>query len=200
MYMLRDQTEALEDVLARRPRGLKTGDAVEYYEGSDLRQYWVMAIQQWMTKGVPHAVGLVWVSRCPVCGSRWHQVTETRPKALARVCDKCDVVGIKGPSLDLRVAEELVKETDVCRHATSGVRRRGRIEMAVIERLAVEAKEGTLSLHIDEVIRLVSAGLPGPEDGKRDTRPQHIRRAVQNLSKEKEPLLALADNHVVIVG
>jgi len=196
------QVEALQDVLDRRPRGLKTGDMVEYATGVSVRRYWVMAIQQWMAKGTPTAVGLVWVSYCPGCGERWFQTTETRPQSLAEECSKCDIIGSNGPAIDLRVAKDLTELTDVCLTAAGsvargGAKRRGRIETHLLDMAAVfEGK----SVAAEEFIQRAVDLLPQPDPNKRDTRPQHVRRALQNLSRDADISLVVKDGVVVFTG
>jgi hypothetical protein len=199
--MFDTQAKALEDALARRPRGLKTGDMIEYEEDTLVRRYWVMAIQQWMAKGAPHAVGLVWVSHCPSCGERWFQTTETRPQSLAGECAACDIVGSAGPALDRRVADDLTKLTEVCLQSGGGERpalkRWGRIETHVLEIGAAIADKGVA---LEEFVQRAADTLRAPPPNKRDTRPQHVRRALQNVSREPNGPMCVKDGLVVFTG
>jgi len=181
------QAEAIAHALARRPRGLKNGDPVEYGR----RRFEVAAIQQWMVKGTPYAVGLVWTSRCPACQKMWFQLSETRPSVLAEMCPKCDVVGSTAPVLDEIVAGELVGDR-------AGVRRRGRIENHVLDTILLFG--GASTIEMGELVSRAVEVLPEPEEGKRDNRRQHVIRAIQNLSKEKNGMLEIKGSTISVFG
>ena len=50
----------------------------------------------------------------------------------------------------------------------------------------------------DDLIKLAADMLPPPEDGKRDTRRQHVTRALGMLAKEKDGPLAIERGLVVL--
>jgi len=76
-----------------------------------------------------------------------------------------------------------------------GLKRRGRIENHILELMA---DFGTADVvKVEELVQRAIATLPEPETGKRDTRRQHVIRALGNLSKEKDGLLQVRDNIVV---
>jgi len=180
--MFDKQGDALRDALERRPRGLKNGDNVEYAG----RRFTVFAIQQWMAGGAPHAVGLVWGSRCPECNKRWHQCTSTRPGSLSEVCPACDVLGSQEPTLDARVAKELLtasREATASVSPDRGAKRRGRVEAHVIECAGLFS--GRDAMKLDEFITTVTEKMPAPGEGERDTRRQRVTRAVETLGKEQ---------------
>jgi len=76
-----------------------------------------------------------------------------------------------------------------------GVKRRGRVENHVLDIMAMFGAADTVKMP-DLVARAVDT-MPEPEDGKRDTRRQHVVRAIQQLSKEKDGPLRLEGNVVV---
>lgn len=78
-----------------------------------------------------------------------------------------------------------------------GLKRRGRIENHILEVLTlVETDKQTITL--DELVRRAADMLPPPEEGKRDTRRQHVTRAIQMLSKEKDGPISMNGNLVVL--
>lgn len=82
-------------------------------------------------------------------------------------------------------------------HASKGVRRRGRIENHILEVLeTLDTKVQTIRQ--DDLIKLAADMLPPPEDGKRDTRRQHVTRALGMLAKEKDGPLAIERGLVVL--
>lgn len=176
--MFDNQRDALADALERRPRGLKNGDAVEY---RSLR-FKVLGIQQWMVGGAPHAVGLVWASKCPECDGGFYQCTSTRPVALAEYCSDCDVIGITEPLLDERVVRELLDKYGA---VGKPIKRRGRIETVVLDFIREHRSEKDV-LKLAELVDDVAATLPEPEDGERDTRRQRVARSIETLGKEKD--------------
>lgn len=76
-----------------------------------------------------------------------------------------------------------------------GVKRRGRVETHILEVMAMFGEADVVKL-VDLIDKAVEM-LPAPEQGKRDTRRQHVMRAVQTLSKEKDGPLQVRDNIVV---
>jgi len=187
--MFDNQRDALADALARRPRGLKNGDTVMYPN----MRFKVFAIQQWMVAGAPHAVGLVWVSKCPECDKSFYQCTSTRPAVLAECCPDCDVLGTMEPDLDERVAADLM---DKHGGSTFPVKRRGRIETVVIDFMR-EHRAGADTVKLSELIDDVAAILPEPGEGERDTRRQRVTRAMETLSKEKDGPLQIKGGVVI---
>lgn len=80
---------------------------------------------------------------------------------------------------------------------SKGVRRRGRIENHILEVLeTLDTKVQTIRQ--DDLIKLAADMLPPPEDGKRDTRRQHVTRALGMLAKEKDGPLAIERGLVVL--
>ena len=76
-----------------------------------------------------------------------------------------------------------------------GLKRRGRVETHILEVMALFGSADVVKL-VDLIDKAVDT-LPAPEQGKRDTRRQHVMRAVQTLSKEKDGPLQVRDNIVV---
>lgn len=75
----------------------------------------------------------------------------------------------------------------------AGLKRRGRIENHVLEVLSM-LDPGVQTIKIDELVSKAVDLLPEPEEGRRDTRRQHVARAIQNLGKEKDgPVSVLRD-------
>ena len=79
----------------------------------------------------------------------------------------------------------------------AGLRRRGRIENHVLEVLAM-LDPGVQTIKVDALVTKAVELLPEPEDGKRDTRRQHVARAIENLGKEKDGPIAVAGRVVVL--
>jgi RecA/RadA recombinase len=93
----------------------------------------------------------------------------------------CVVVPIEAP----RTAPEIGKQ----------VKRRGRIETHILETMHTFGDRDAVS--VQELVDAAVAELPEPEEGKRDTRRQHVTRAITNLSKEKDGPLQVVGNRVV---
>lgn len=184
----------LQDLHDIRPRGLKAGDFICPEIGPRRVRFTVAAIQQWQIKGAPHAVGLVWVSNCASCERPWFQCTETRVERLADCCPECDVVGYAPPALDIKAAQHMLDKAGVYERV-AGVRRRGSIELHVLETVKSFGAEDTVKL--DELVKRAVAAMPAPRDGKRDTRRQMVVRAVETLSNEQDGPLRLKGDLVV---
>lgn len=81
--------------------------------------------------------------------------------------------------------------------SSKGLRRRGRIENHVLEVLALLEPE-IQTIKVDELVKRCADMLPPPEEGKRDTRRQHVNRAIQMLGKEKDGPISVAGGLVVL--
>ena len=180
--------QALSRLIALRPRGIGVGDEVT----GGGRSFKVIALQQWRMQGGSRSVGLVWGSRCPQCGVLWFQLTETRPTTLADECPACDVVGAKVAALDEALAEDLL-----CSAHPTGLKRRGRTETHVLDVIATLDPD-TQTIPADELIAKAAELLPAPSEGKRDTRRQHVARAIQNLCKEKNSPIGRQEGVIIV--
>lgn len=170
--------EALSRLVALSPRGINVGDEVSTPAAS----FKVIALQQWRMQGGSRSIGLVWGSRCRRCKTPWSQLTETRPTALASECPACDVVGAKVATLDEVLVAELVGA------AISGFglpKQRGRMENHVLEVIATLDPD-MQAIPVGDLISKAAGVLDPPAPGKRDTRRQHVARAIENLCKEKD--------------
>ena len=108
------------------------------------------------------------------------------------------VVGLDADGDDVTSCVVLEAETPkVVEEAKTGkgVKRRGKIETHILEMMTLFGSVDTVSLQ-DLVSRAADA-LPAPDAGARDTRRQHVRRAIYNLSKEKDGPLKVDGNIVV---
>lgn len=76
------------------------------------------------------------------------------------------------------------------------VERYGAFERHVLEMIETVDK-GTTSMNMTKFVAMCSDALPEPEADKRDTRRQHVMRAVRALSKRKEPPIEIAQGLVV---
>lgn len=76
-----------------------------------------------------------------------------------------------------------------------GIKRRGRLENHVLETMALFGTNDAVKLQ--ELVDRATEMLPEPESGKRDTRRQHIVRAIQHLSKEKDGPLQVQGGMVI---
>lgn len=78
-----------------------------------------------------------------------------------------------------------------------GVKRRGRIQNHVLEVMAL-IDPSQSSIRRDDLVTMAVDILPLPGEGQRDTRRQHVARAIDELSKEKDGPLKLVGNVVVL--
>lgn len=118
-------------------------------------------------------------------GLRWGFKLETVELGLDR--DGDPITSCVAVPADLPKAEE--------KGERKGVKRRGRIENHVLEIMSSNFK-GEDTLRMDTLIEFAAAELPEPEPGARDTRRQHVKRAIQNLNKEKDGPLRIEGNIV----
>lgn len=180
---LEDQLAA---ALARYPRGLPLG--------LELPGVTLAALQEWRGQGRPReVVGLVWRGRCRDCGTPTIQLTGNRPAALRRQCAACDLVGGAERMYDVEVAEAVTAPDTPARP----VQRRGRLEEHVVE---VWAQLGAPRIALHDLIARAADLLPAPEENRRDTRRQHVTRAVQSLARERDGLIRIAGGDVVSTG
>lgn len=80
---------------------------------------------------------------------------------------------------------------------SKGVKRRGRIENHVLEVLAM-LDTGVQTIPLEELVTRATNMLPPVEEGKRDTRRQHVTRAIQALAKEKDGPVSLERGLVIL--
>ena len=81
--------------------------------------------------------------------------------------------------------------------SAKGLKRRGRVESHVLEVIAT-LDPAMQTIRVEELVKLASDLLPPPDEGKRDTRRQHVARAIDNLCKEKDGDISKAGNVVVL--
>jgi hypothetical protein len=76
-----------------------------------------------------------------------------------------------------------------------GKRKLGTWEEVVMDAIAtLDPNIGEIS--IEDLVTLAVEGVPPPEEGQRDYRKQNVRRAVVSLSRNPDPLLAVAHGQV----
>lgn len=76
-----------------------------------------------------------------------------------------------------------------------GKRKLGTWEEVVMDAIAtLDPNVGEIS--IEDLVTLAVEGVPPPEEGQRDYRKQNVRRAVVSLSRNPDPLLAVAHGQV----
>ena len=90
-----------------------------------------------------------------------------------------------------------VDHVPTTKDSTKGLKRRGRIENHVLEVIAT-IDPGVQTIRVADLVTLAADLLPPPEEGKRDTRRQHVNRAIENLCKEKDGEISKAGNVVVL--
>lgn len=194
--MFDNQADALGYALASRPRGLKCGDTVKYMD----HHFEVVAVQQWLVKNTPHAVGLVWGGRCSECESDWYQLTETRVGTLAETCSACaEETRIEPPTLDTVVANNLMADTGFeirFSRPRGSALRYGATERHIMDVIDNEYAEVDSTNEVPFVARCAEL-LPPPNEGKRDQRVFVIKRAVQSLAKRKNGPIALEMGRVI---
>lgn len=79
-----------------------------------------------------------------------------------------------------------------------GIKRRGRLENHVLDTIAMIDKDKD-SVQLQALITMASDALPPPEPGKRDTRRQRVKAAVESLAREKtDAPIQIAGSLVVI--
>jgi len=78
-----------------------------------------------------------------------------------------------------------------------GLKRRGRVETHVLEVIAT-LDPALQTIRVEELVKMASDLLPPPDEGKRDTRRQHVARAIDNLCKEKDGEISKAGNVIVL--
>ncbi|HET8666842.1 MAG TPA: AAA family ATPase [Terriglobales bacterium] len=78
-----------------------------------------------------------------------------------------------------------------------GLKRRGRMQNHVLEMLELVDKSLSV-IKREDFIKLAAENLPPPAEGQRDTRRQHVARAIDELAKEKDGPLKLEGNLVVL--
>ena len=54
------------------------------------------------------------------------------------------------------------------------------------------------TIRLGDLVAKASDLLPPPDEGKRDTRRQHVARAIENLCKEKDGEISKAGNVIVL--
>lgn len=84
-----------------------------------------------------------------------------------------------------------VKET------SKGLKRRGRIENHVLDVVTMYPPE-VQTVKLDDLVAKAVSLLPAPEDGVRDTRRQHVARAISNLCKEKDGAISMVGGSVLL--
>ncbi len=85
----------------------------------------------------------------------------------------------------------------VSKEDRKGIKRRGRIQNHVLEVMAL-IDPSQSSIRRDDLIKMAVDMLPEPDEGQRDTRRQHVARAIEDLSREKDGPLKLINNIVVL--
>ena len=90
-----------------------------------------------------------------------------------------------------------VEHVPTVKDSGKGLKRRGRIENHVLEVVATLEPE-MQTIKVDDLVKRAVDMLPPPEDGKRDTRRQHVTRAIETLGKEKDGPIAVAGRVVVL--
>ena len=188
----------LEDLMHKFPRGADVGTCVGYQvfapNGNVKKhaRFAVVAEQVWVRDGVPRTMGLVWASPCDGCGSVFHQVTPTHPEDLKELCSFCGCDKYETNNyVDTKAFWSPLQS--IVKHPL--VKRRGRVEGHVIETMALFGDQSIVKAQ--ELIAKAVETLPEPEEGKRDTRRQVVVRAINNLSREKDPPLRIEGGIVI---
>ena len=78
-----------------------------------------------------------------------------------------------------------------------GLKRRGRVETHVLEVIAT-LDPAMQTIRLGDLVAKATDLLPPPDEGKRDTRRQHVARAIENLCKEKDGEISKAGNVIVL--
>jgi len=76
----------------------------------------------------------------------------------------------------------VIKETEVNLAKATSAKPLGENEKAVVMAIAEISEFQTAGIEVSEVIKLAVSKIAGPTDGKRDTRKQKVRRALETLS------------------
>lgn len=82
----------------------------------------------------------------------------------------------------------VVEEAEALPGSAKRARKLGDIERVVVEVVSEIAQSQTAGIEVKEVVREAAKRLPAPTDGKRDSRPQRAKRALQALSEGDEAL------------
>ena len=82
----------------------------------------------------------------------------------------------------------------------SAVKPLGRVETIVNQVIQEFATAQVTGIELDAVIAEAAKRLPEPEDGKRDTRKQHAKRALKSLTTGDEAPYFLEDDGTLSVG
>lgn len=190
--------EQLAAAHARHPRGLPLGFKVEHKTPDGTRiPVTLAAFQEWRVRGRSEIVGLVWVSHCP-CGQRTvRQLTGNRPETLAVLCAECDVIGAREPTLDEAVVDALLPTPARPGIQPKALKQRGRMPTHVLEVIAT-LDPALQAIRAEELTKMAADLLPPPDEGKRDTRRQHVARAIDNLCREKNGEISRHGNMIVL--
>jgi len=76
----------------------------------------------------------------------------------------------------------VIKETEVNLAKATSAKPLGEMEKAVVMAIEEISEFQTAGIEVSEVIKLAVNKIAGPTDGKRDTRKQKVRRALESLS------------------
>lgn len=184
--------KVLLELKENNPRGADVGTKVSYVEGNTCFAFRVEAEQVWSGGDKRRVMGLVWAGTCAACGDGFFQLTPTHPTDFNHHCPFCSQQRFETfNSRDTRVF-------DPQRHkivTAPYVKRYGRVEMLLLEtlkQLEVEVIDTT------DLIDAVVDQMPEPEGDKRDTRRFTLRRALNTLNREKDGLIALDGDRVII--
>jgi hypothetical protein len=198
MSVYDNKTSMLEDLMHKFPRGADVGTCVGYDtfapNGNVKKRarFAVVAEQVWQREGVSRTMGLVWVSQCDACGSVFHQVTPTHPEDLKELCSFCGCDKYETNNyVDTKAFWSPLQS--IAKHPS--VKRRGRVEAHILDVMSLFGSESVVK--VDELIAKATETLPEPEAGKRDTRRQVVVRAINCLSREKDPPLRVEGGIVI---
>jgi len=79
------------------------------------------------------------------------------------------------------------------------MRKVGKNEQIILNALAEISLAQTAGIEIDALIQMAIDSLPAPEDGKRDTRKQHIKQAFNKLSDDENPFFIIEDDNTLTI-
>lgn len=116
---------------------------------------------------------------------------------------KLDIVevGIDGdgdPVTSCVVVEADAPQAAVADTERKGVKRYGRVESHVIDMVA-GIPASTTKMPLTSFINLCADGMPEPEPDKRDTRRQHVQRALKTLAKGDDALISIEHGYVIFL-
>lgn len=207
-----NKAEAFEYIAFRYPRGADVGTKVYYIDPSTQQrvEFSVAAEQVWRTDTGERVMGLVWAGVCGVCREGFFQTSPTHPKELNERCAFCCSQRYDTHNVaDIKV----FNPNKIAKPDARGMKRRGRLEMLVLESLSqLEVdlgvdRDGNLvrGLPVEGVpfmdfVDAVAATLPPPEDGKRDIRRQSVVRACNSLMREEGAAICMKANGPAATG